>query len=125
MGGVLIDLDLKRTLSQHFREEHHDLLLEKVFNSQLWRDMDAGVKRADEVISVLVPQLPEETQPLMKEMISNFYPYMPPLPYMEAFIKRLKKAGFPLLKETFHLGCDECRRGYDPEGNQFFVMEEK
>lgn len=44
---------------------------------------------------------------------------------MAALEERLKKAGFPLLKETFHLGCDECRRGYDPEGNQFFVMEEK
>ena len=46
-------------------------------------------------------------------------------PDMEALEKRLESAGFPLLKETFHLGCDECRRGVDPEGNQFFVMEEK
>lgn len=94
MGGVLIDLNLKRTLSEHFKEEHHDLLLERVFNSQLWRDMDAGIKRAEDVIPVLLPQLPEETRPLMKEMISNFYPYMPPLPYMEDFILRLKKAGY-------------------------------
>lgn len=94
MGGVLIDLNLKRTLGEHFKEEHHDLLLERVFNSQLWRDMDAGIKRAEDVIPVLLPQLPEETRPLMKEMISNFYPYMPPLPYMEDFILRLKKAGY-------------------------------
>lgn len=94
MGGVLIDLDLKRTLNEHFKKEHHDLILQKVFNSQLWRDMDAGVKRAEDVIPVLLPQLPEETRPLMKEMISNFYPYMPPLPYMEDFILRLKKAGY-------------------------------
>lgn len=46
-------------------------------------------------------------------------------PDMAALEQRLKKAGFPLLKETFHLGCEECRRGMDPEGNQFFVMEEK
>lgn len=46
-------------------------------------------------------------------------------PDMEALEQRLKKAGFPLLKETFHLGYEECRRGMDPEGNQFFVMEEK
>lgn len=44
---------------------------------------------------------------------------------MAALEDRLKKAGFPLFKETFHLGCDECRRGVDPEGNPFFVMEEK
>jgi predicted enzyme related to lactoylglutathione lyase len=46
-------------------------------------------------------------------------------PDMDALESRLKKAGCPLLLENFHLGCDECRRGIDPEGNQFFVMEEK
>lgn len=94
MGGVLIDLDLNRTLGEYFKEEHREEILEKVFNSQLWRDMDAGIRRADEVIPYLLPQLPEETRPLLKEMISNFYPYMPPLPYMEEFIIRLKKAGY-------------------------------
>lgn len=44
---------------------------------------------------------------------------------MEALELRLLKAGFPLLKEKIHLGCDEYRRGTDPEGNQFFVTEEK
>lgn len=46
-------------------------------------------------------------------------------PDMEALEKRLLKAGYPLLKEKLHLGCDEYRRGLDPEGNQFFVKEEK
>ncbi len=94
MGGVLIDLDLKRTLSEYFKPEHQDVLLEKVFYSRAWRDMDAGIRRAEEVIPVLLPQLPEETRPLMAEMISNFYPYMPPIKYMEDFILRLKKAGY-------------------------------
>ncbi len=94
MGGVLIDLDLKRTLSEHFKPEHQQLLLEKVFNSRAWRDMDAGVRRAEEVIPWLLPQLPEETRPLMAQMINNFYPYMPPITYMEDFILRLKKAGY-------------------------------
>lgn len=94
MGGVLIDLDLKRTLSEHFKPEHQQLLLEKVFNSRAWRDMDAGIRRAEEVIPWLLPQLPEETRPLMAQMINNFYPYMPPITYMEDFILRLKKAGY-------------------------------
>lgn len=46
-------------------------------------------------------------------------------PDMAALEKRLNRAGFPLLKEKIHLGVDEYRRGTDPEGNQFFVMEEK
>ena len=44
---------------------------------------------------------------------------------MAALSARLNEAGFPLLKEIIHLGCDEYRRGMDPEGNQFFVTEEK
>lgn len=94
MGGVLIDLNLKRTLSEHFKEEYHDMILEKVFDSKLWRDMDAGLARAEDVIPQILPELPEETRDLMSQMISNFYPYMPPLPQMEEFIVRLKKAGY-------------------------------
>ncbi len=94
MGGVLIDLDLQRTLNEYFKKEYHQLILDKVFYSQAWREMDAGVLKAEDAIPEILPQLPEETRPLLKEMISNFYPYMPPLPHMEEFIIRLKKAGY-------------------------------
>ncbi|MBR0536308.1 MAG: HAD family phosphatase [Clostridia bacterium] len=94
MGGVLIDLDLNRTLAEHFPPEYHQLILDKVFNSSDWRDMDAGRKRAEDFIPAILPQLPEETRPLLKEMISNFYPYMPPLRQMETVIERLKKSGY-------------------------------
>ena len=96
MGGVLIDLDLKRTMSEYFKPEYQDMLIEKVFNSQAWRDMDAGLRRPEDVIPELLPQLPEETRPLMAQMINNFYPYMPPITYMEDFILRLKKAGYKI-----------------------------
>ena len=44
---------------------------------------------------------------------------------MPAFESRLSDAGFTLSQEIFHLGCDEFRRGCDPEGNLFFVKEAK
>ncbi len=94
MGGVLIDLDLQRTLNEYFKKEYHQLILDKVFYSQAWRDMDLGVLKSEDAIPEILPLLPEETRPLLKEMISNFYPYMPPLHYMEEFIIRLKKAGY-------------------------------
>lgn len=94
MGGVLIDLDLQRTLNEYFKKEYHQLILDKVFYSQAWREMDAGVLKSEDAIPEILPQLPEETRPLLKEMISNFYPYMPPFPNMEEFIIRLKRAGY-------------------------------
>lgn len=94
MGGVLIDLDIQRTLNEHFKQEYHKDIIEKVFYSKEWRDMDAGLLRSEEAIPQILPELPEETRPLLSKMIDNFYPYMPPLPYMEDFIIRLKKAGY-------------------------------
>lgn len=44
---------------------------------------------------------------------------------MKALENRLSNAGFTLDKEKFLLGCDEFFRGNDPEGNPFFVKEEK
>lgn len=44
-------------------------------------------------------------------------------PDMADLEKRLSDAGFPLDKEGFFIGCDEFRRGCDPEGNPFFVRE--
>jgi len=94
MGGVLIDLDLQRTLNEYFKPEYHQDILEKVFYSDEWRQMDAGTLRSDDAIPMILPKFPEELRPLLGEMINNFYPYMPPLTYMEDFIIRLKKAGY-------------------------------
>ncbi|MBR2374244.1 MAG: hypothetical protein IKA87_08465 [Lentisphaeria bacterium] len=44
---------------------------------------------------------------------------------MAALEKRLADAGFNLAKESFTIGCEEFRRGSDPEGNPFFVKESK
>ncbi len=94
MGGVLIDLDIQRTLNEYFNQEYHKDIIEKVFYSKEWRDMDAGVLRSEDAIPRILPKFPEEIRPLLGEMINNFYPYMPPLECMEDFIIRLKKAGY-------------------------------
>lgn len=90
----MIDLDLNRTLCEYFDSKYHKEILEKVFYSDAWRDMDAGLLRAEDAIVQILPQMPEETRPLLRKMISNFYPYMPPIDYMEDFIVRLKNAGY-------------------------------
>ena len=94
MGGVLIDFNFDRTLKEYYPEKYHDILNQLVFKNDVWRRMDGGFERSDDVIERVVPQLPEETRQLMSDMISDFYPYMPAIDGMADLIKRLKKAGY-------------------------------
>ena len=94
MGGVLIDYNASRTISTHFPEKYHDVLMKEVFGSELWHKLDSGHLRHDEAVSIVLPRIPEETRPLIKEMLSDFYEYMPPFPDMYDFIKRIKDAGY-------------------------------
>lgn len=94
MGGVLIDFNFDRTLKEYYPEKYHNIINELVFQNEVWRRMDGGFERSDDVIERVVPQLPEETRQLMSDMISDFYPYMPAIDGMADLIKRLKKAGY-------------------------------
>ena len=94
MGGVLIDFNFDRTLKEYYPEKYHDILNQLVFKNDVWRRMDGGFERSDDVIGRVVPLLPEETRQLMSGMISDFYPYMPAIDGMADLIKRLKKAGY-------------------------------
>lgn len=94
MGGVLIDFNPKKTISTYFSEEYHEILMKEVFDSDLWHRLDGGTLRHDEAISLVLPRVPESTRPLIEEMLSDFYSYMPPFPQMYEFIKRIKEAGY-------------------------------
>ena len=94
MGGVLIDFNARKTITTYFPEKYHDILMQEVFGSELWHKLDCGHLRHDEAISIVLPRIPEETRPLIKEMLSDFYSYMPPFPEMYDFIKRIKQAGY-------------------------------
>lgn len=94
MGGVLIDFNFDRTLKEYYPEKYHNIINELVFQNEVWRRMDGGFERSDDVIARVVPLLPEETRQLMSGMISDFYPYMPAIDGMADLIKRLKKAGY-------------------------------
>lgn len=94
MGGVLIDYNARKTISTYFPEEYHDVLMKEVFDSELWKKLDAGLLRHDEAVTLVLPRIPEETRPLIKKMMDNFYPYMPPFEQMYDFINRIKRAGY-------------------------------
>ncbi len=94
MGGVLIDLDLQRTLDEYFEPEYHSLIRSSVFESYEWRCLDKGTARTEDVIPTILAKLPEKLHPLITEMINDFYPYMPAFPTMYDFVKRIKDAGY-------------------------------
>ncbi len=94
MGGVLIDFNARKTITTYFPEEFHDVLMKEVFGSAIWHKLDGGLLRHNEAVSIVLPRIPEETRPLIKEMLSDFYEYMPPFPEMYEFIKRIKAAGY-------------------------------
>ena len=94
MGGVLIDYNSQKTITTYFPEEYHEILMKEVFAGELWRRLDGGTLRHDEAIEIVLPRIPEPTRPLIKEMLTDFYPYMPPFPGMFDFIKRIKNAGY-------------------------------
>ncbi len=94
MGGVLIDFNFEKTLYEFFPQKYHDTINELVFKNEVWHRMDGGFERSADVIERIIPQLPEEVREQMSSMISDFYPYMPPLEGMAELIERLKKAGY-------------------------------
>ncbi len=47
------------------------------------------------------------------------------VPDLETFAEKLDSGGCPLSAEPIRVGIVEYRRGSDPEGNPFFVFQEK
>ncbi len=94
MGGVLIDFNAKKTITTYFPEEYHEILMKEVFGSELWHRLDGGTLRHEEAVELVLPKIPEETRTLIKEMLTDFYSYMPPFPQMYEFVKRIKNAGY-------------------------------
>lgn len=94
MGGVLLDLDVRRTVTAFFPEEYCEDIIQNVFYGEEWRLMDAGLMRPDEAKVRLLPLFPEALRPRLGEMITNFYPYMPPIKQAEELVARLKAAGY-------------------------------
>lgn len=96
MGGVLIDYNPQRVLDKYFPPEYHSILKKEVFENPLWSQLDGGVTRSADVIPQILPNIPEQTKPLIKDMLNDFYPYMPPFENMFEFVTRIKKAGYKI-----------------------------
>lgn len=94
MGGVILDFNVQKTLDRYFPEEYRETVKKNVFDSELWRMLDRGTLEFSDALPLMLKTLPKETHALVTEMVTDFYPYMPPFDDMYDFISSVKKAGY-------------------------------
>lgn len=95
-GGVLIDFDPERMINDNFPPEYHDIILNNVFRSVHWKNMDKGTESVDEAIDNMLPSIPEDARDRMREVILDREGQMPPLHEMTPIIEGLHRDGYRL-----------------------------
>ena len=97
MGGVILDFNLKKTVTQEFAPEYHEVIYEHVFGeNSVWKTLDEGIYTFDQVIPGVLEKLPEELHEKVSAMVTDFYDYMPPFPETYELIKELKGNGYKI-----------------------------
>lgn len=94
MGGVLIDYNPEKTLYSLFDRETADILFKEIFRNEVWALKDRGVIFPDEIMEQKRAVIPAEVFEKTREMVYNFYPYMPPFEKMHELVKQLKANGY-------------------------------
>ena len=97
MGGVILDFNLKKTVTREFEPEYHDVIYEHVFGeNSVWKTLDEGIYTFDQVIPGILEKLPPEIHEKISAMVTDFYDYMPPFPETYELIKELKEKGYKI-----------------------------
>ena len=92
MGGVILEFNLKKTVTQEFAPEYHEVIYEHVFGeNSVWKTLDEGIYTYDQVIPGILEKLPQELHEKVSAMVTDFYDYMPPFPETYELIKELKE----------------------------------
>lgn len=69
MGGVLIDFDPVRSVSNHFAPEDRDAVLANTFRSKEWALMDKGDLSVEEALNKMNSRLPERLHAEVRKMV--------------------------------------------------------
>lgn len=94
MGGVLIDYNPEKTLYSVFDKETADILLKEIFRNSVWADKDRGILFPDDIMQMKKGVIPEAAFEKTKDMVENFFNYMPPFEKMYDFVRQLKDNGY-------------------------------
>lgn len=95
-GGVLVDFDPERMTNDNFPPEYHDTIIENVFHSEHWKNMDRGTESVEEALKNMLPCIPEDARQKMRDVIYDRVGQMPPLTEMTPIINTLHKGGYRL-----------------------------
>lgn len=95
-GGVLVDFTPERMIKDCNLSDYRELVLDKVFGSEYWQDMDRGALSVEQAIENMLVSLPECIHENVRRMILDKEEQMPPLKDMTPIIDSLHEAGYRL-----------------------------
>ena len=96
MGNVVIRFDpmyfIKRAGITD--ETDHRLIMNELFLSVEWAQMDMGILNEDTLEPLVLPRVPERLREKVKHLLHNWAVPREMMPGMEDLVRRLKKAGY-------------------------------
>lgn len=97
MGGVIIGFRPEFTLKKYFEnEKDRELILQNVFKSSVWQDMDRGTASHEQMKEYACKHLPPHLHNRVCHLLDNWFDEMPPKEDMYEVVKALKENGYKI-----------------------------
>jgi putative hydrolase of the HAD superfamily len=97
MGGVIIDFRPEFTLKKYFdSEKDRELILQNVFKSSVWQDMDRGIATDEQMMEYACAHLPPPLHKKVCHLLENWFDEMPPKKGMYEVVQTLKENGYKI-----------------------------
>ena len=97
MGNVLIHYDAARYVQDTaLPEADQQLLLEQLFRSYEWIQLDRGIINDEAALTSICRRLPQHLHQTAAHLLANWHKDIPPFPEMERLAQNLKNNGYAL-----------------------------
>lgn len=95
MGGVIVEFNPRAVLARYLdRREDIEYMLQAVFASAQWVEMDKGTLTVEETARRVSSRVRPEYRDLAERLVLRWYEEMPPKAGMEQLVRELKRAGY-------------------------------
>ena len=97
MGNVVVRFDAQRHAANIASSaEDQRFLLDRVFHSLEWLQMDRGVLSIPEAVAQLEASVPPHIHPYVRPFTEDWYSHFVEIPEMDALLARLKQNGYAI-----------------------------